>query len=400
MEEREVDLKKAVFIIALVSLVIQSIQTKSLLAADDKFGIGLKAGFNKLEGDWSQPRFNPMGSFAISYAPIPYFAIGAEINYSLLMTKDGIKDLQFVPVDSLPRDPNKFQTSSMPVEFDFRFNFSPRATVNPFASLGFGGVWWDARYDGKTVEQANEEPSAQKTLSLLFKTSGGIEFNFNNGLALAIGADYRFTGTDWLDQRPTGDMNDGITSVWAGLGYYFTRKDPSDLDGDNIPKELDLDLYRPEDKNGFWDHDGKPDFGKSAQKKKAPVVIHYPVFRAEEGRDLKIKAVITSEVPLRTATVLYRTRGTKKWKLAPLKNSSDMYYETVIKGANITTAGLEYCVIAVDNDLKGIGYSGLPKRPIRVKVEKSGRNWRIVAGIVAFFGWGAATYIVMRKQNI
>jgi len=399
-------LKKAIFILALVSLLVQPIFTNGLSAADDKFGVGFRAGFNKLEGDWTQPRFNPMGAFVLSYAPIPYFEIGTQVNYSLLKTLDSNKDLQFVPdvadTDPITKnlDPNKFQTSSMPIEIDFRFNFSPRTTVNPFTSIGFGGLVWNSTYDGATIQQPNEDPQEQKGFSLLFKTSGGLEFNFNNGLALSLGADYRFTGTDWLDQRPTGDMNDGITSVWAGLSYYFEKKDPLDLDGDNIPKNLDLDLYRPEDRNGFWDHDGKPDFGKSAQTKKAPVVIHYPVFRAEEGRDLTIKAVITSEVPLRTATVLYRTKGTKKWKLAPLKNSSDMYYETVIKGSNITTAGLEYCVIAVDNDLKGIGYSGLPKRPIQVKVEKSGRNWRIVAGIVAFFGWGAATYIVMRKQNI
>jgi hypothetical protein len=55
--------------------------------------------------------------------------------------------------------------------------------------------------------------------------------------------------------------------------------------------------------------------------------------------------------------------------------------------------------VAVDTDKKGIGYSGLPNRPIQIKVESSGQNWRIVSGIVAFFGWGAATYIVMRKQN-
>lgn len=399
-------MKKTIFLLVLISLIIQPVLTNSLTAADDKFGIGIKGGFNKLEGDWSEPRFNPMGSFVLSYAPIPYFEIGAEVNYSLLRTQDGIKDLQFVSkvaadnLLTLPLDHNKFETSSMPIEVDFRFNFSPRTAVNPFASIGFGGLVWDAKYDGTTINQPDEDPMEQKGFGLLFKTSAGLSFNFNNGLALSLGADYRFTGTDWIDQRPTGDMNDGITSLWAGLSYYFERKDQSDLDGDFIPKHLDLDLYRPEDRNGFWDHDGKPDFGKSTQKKRAPSVIHYPVFRAEQGRDMIIKAVITSEVPLRTATVLYRTRGTKKWKLAPLKNSSDMYYETTIKGSNLTTAGLEYCVIAVDNDLKGIGYSGLPKRPIQVKVEKSGRNWRIVAGIVAFFGWGAATYIVMRKQNI
>ena len=271
MEERDAELKKNIILLVLISFMVQPIQTSKLFAAGDKFSIGLKAGFNKLEGDWTEPRFNPMGSFVLSYAPIPYFEIGAEVNYSLLRTLDGIKDLHSVPdpLDPDPMtktiDPNKFETSSMPIEVDFRFNFSPRTAVNPFASIGFGGLMWDARYDGTSVMQPDEDPQEQKSFGLLFKTSAGLSFNFNNGLALSIGADYRFTGTDWLDQRPTGDMNDGITSVWTGLSYYFEKKDPSDLDGDYIPKNLDLDLYRPEDRNGFWDHDGKPDFGKSAQ---------------------------------------------------------------------------------------------------------------------------------------
>jgi len=393
-------LRKAVFILILVSLFIQPILKNSLFAAEDKFGIGLKAGVNKLEGDWKSPRFNPMGSLVMAYSPIPYFSIGLEVNYSTLMTKESA-DLSLLPPLQIPGattepDVNKFQTISMPIELDFKFNFLPRKTVNPFATLGFGGINWESRYDGTTVVRDGDD---QKNFSLLFKTSGGLEFNFENGLGLAIGADFRYTGTDLLDQRQTGDLNDGITSVWAGLNYYFIKKDPLDLDRDNVTKRLDLDLYRPEDRNGFWDHDGKPDMGKPSKPTKAPTVIHYPVFRTEEGRDLKLTAVITSEVPLRTATVIYRTTGTQKWKLAPLKNVGDVYYEAVINGAYITTAGIEYCVVAVDTELAGIGYSGLPKRPIQVKVESSGRNWRIVSGIVAFFGWGTAAYIVMRKQN-
>lgn len=392
-----------VFILVLISFFFHPIITNRAYAVDDKFSIGLKAGINKLEGDWNAPRFNPMGSFVFSYSPIPYFGIGAELNYAALMTKDK-GDLERLHLE-LPvaggLNPNDFQTTAMPIEFDFKFSFAPRSTVNPFATLGFGGVNWQSTYGG-TVVKNEDDKTEQKNFDLLFKTSGGLEFNFESGLGFAIGADFRYTATDLLDQRATGDLNDGVTSIWVGMSYSFTRKDPLDLDGDNITKSLDLDLYRPEDRNGFWDHDGKPDGGRPPKPTKAPTVIHYPVFRAEEGRDLKLSAVITSEVPLRTATVLYRTTGTKKWKLTPLKTTGapgDVYYEAVIDGAYITTSGIEYCVVAVDTDLKGIGYSGLPKRPIQVKVESSGRNWRIVSGIVAFFGWGAATYIVMREQK-
>jgi len=399
---KEATLIRKIFFLVLLSFLVVQLGLATRLSADDtKFSIGFKAGVNKLEGDWTEPRFNPMGSLVFSYSPIAYFGIGMEFNYSSLMTKQFSPDLlQVRDLSSTPMpttlDPNKFQTTAMPIELDFKFNFAPRNLVNPFATIGFGGVNWSATYDGTIVKRELED---QSSFDLLFKTSGGLEFNFENGLGLAIGADYRYTGTDVLDQRMTGDLNDGITSIWAGISYSFTQKDPLDLDGDHVTKSLDLDLYRPEDPNGFWDHDGKPEGGKPAKQGKAPTVIHYPVFSTEAGRDLRIKATITSELPLKITTVLYRPIGTQKWKLTPLKKLPDGNYEAVINGSYVTTAGLEYAVVAVDTDMKGIGYSGLPNRPIQVKVYSSGRNWRIVSGIVAFFGWGAATYIVMREQN-
>jgi hypothetical protein len=394
--ERKTNLKKSAFVLVIITLVVNHFSTPQLLAADDKFGFGIKGGFNKLEGDWKEPRFNPMGSFVISYAPLPYFSIGAEVNTSILRTREN--PITFLPGSLGPIDPNLYQTTALPMELDFRFNLSPFTTVNPFASIGFGGLMWDARYDNQTIQRDGVD---QRGTALFMKTSGGLEFLFDNGLGLMIGADFRYTGFDMLDQNGNGDENDGIISLWAGLNYYITRKDPQDMDRDNVPKKYDLDLYQPEDRNGYMDHDGKPDYGKALKNSKSPLLIHYPVFRAEAGKDLKIKAIITSEKPIKTAAVIYRTIGTSKWKLVALKKGEDLTtYNAMIKGSQVTPAGLEYCVVAVDQDLKGIGYSGLPKRPIVVKVDKSGKNWRVVSGIAAFLGWGAAAYIVMRKQNI
>ncbi len=396
-------MKKSVFIFVLLSFFVHLCFASHLRAAESKFTIGVKAGVNKLEGDWKYPRFNPMGSLILSYSPMPYFGIGVEANYSSFMTKDVRPDLEEVvdPVTGQTAiyldQPDDFKTTAFPIELDFKFNFAPRNLVNPFATLGFGGINWESTYGGNTVLRDGTEE--QKRFDLLFKTSGGLEFVLDNGLGFIIGADFRFTGSDVIDQRDTGDLNDGVTSVWGGISYAFKKKDPLDLDGDHITKSLDLDLYRPEDINGYADHDGKPEGGKPSKPTKAPIVIHYPVFLAEEGRDLAINAHISSEIPIRVAAVIYRTMGTKKWNLAKMSKAQDGDYQAVIKGSAITTAGLEYCVVAVDTDMKGIGNSGLPNRPIQVQVDGNGRNWRIVSGLVAFFGWGAATYVVMRKQN-
>jgi len=382
---------KRVYVPVLIYLMAQFLFSKPLWATDYKIGVGFKAGINKLEGDWKTPRFNPMGAFVLSYAPVPYFTLATEVGYSNLLTKDA----KYINPSYVVSD--AYYTSSLPIGLDLKFNFFPRASVNPFTSLGIGGLSWKAMYNDSTISKNGSE---QKGFGFFFKTSGGLEFNFNDQLSLVAGADFSYVvGNDSLDQIDTGDLDDGITSMWIGLNYYFGTRDPQDLDNDNIPNALDLDLNRPEDRDGFWDHDGKPEVDTPANLAKGPVLIHYPIFRAEEGVDLKIKAVITSNIPLRTAAILYRTAEVGKWNMAPLKNTADTFYEGVIKGRYINTAGLEYCVIAVDNNLKGIGYSGVPKRPIRVKVDKSGHNWRIASGIIAFIGWGTATYIVMRRQH-
>ncbi len=383
---------KIVFVGAVLFLF--SLFLQSGMAADDKFGIGIKGGINKLEGDWKEPRFNPAASFLLSYSPVPFFSINAEVNSSTLRTRE--RPLYFLQ-NSQNNDPDKYQTSALPLELDFRFNFSPYTTVNPFASIGFGALMWDARYDGKTLLRDGE---LQKGTTMFLKAGGGVELLFDNGIGLLAGADFRYTGIDLLDQNPSGDENDGIISVWAGINYYISRKNPEDLDRDNVPAKYDLDLYRAEDRNGFMDHDGKPEFGRMPKGGPRPRVIHYPVFRAETSKEVRLTAIISSSVPLKTVAVIFRQSGTKQWKILPMAKAPDgVTYHAVIRGNHITSAGLEYCMIAVDQTLKGIGYSGVPKRPIVMRAVPGTKAWRVVSGIAAFLGWGGAAYIVMRTQE-
>jgi hypothetical protein len=129
------------------------------------------------------------------------------------------------------------------------------------------------------------------------------------------------------------------------------------------------------------------------------VVIHHPVFYAEEGRDLHLRSKILSTVPLRVAAVLFRTWGSVNWNVLELEENEEMVFTATLDGERIQSPGFEYCVVAVDQRVKGIGYSGLPTRPIRVKVIGNATRWRIIGGIVSALSWGAASYVVFRKQN-
>ncbi len=361
-------------------------------AADSKIGIGFKGGISKLEGDWKKPALNPAGAFLLSYNPSPYFSLGGEIFYSLLKTsEDGPR------INPLFTNSDKFQTMTVPMEVNFQFNFAPYSKVNPFGLVGGGALYWDSKYAGSTIALDGKK---QRMYGTVVKAGGGVEFRLANTVGFSLGADFRYSFSDLLDQIESGDEQDGIISAWAGITFYPGGKNEDDLDQDHIPAALDLDSQQAEDNNGYMDHDGKPENGVpvSAQAN-APIVIHHPVFRAEVHHDLRIKANIISSTPLRTVAVLYRAKGKKNWNVLHLHPDKGNEYSAVIKGNAVTQRGLEYCVVAVDNRLKGIGYSGLPKRPIQVQVVPSSLKWRVTGGIVSALAWGSASYILLRKQH-
>jgi hypothetical protein len=373
-------------------LVVLWIEPKQAHAVRNKAGLGLKLGVNKLDGDWIKPRLNPDATLCLIFSPIPYLSIEGEAAYSILRTDDDPK--RFDPSFS---GTNSVRTIISPIGINLKFNFMPLYRFRPFASIGGGTILWNSKYGNKTLVRQGEK---QQRNSMFCKAGGGLEWTITNGINLSVGVDFRYTTSDLMDQVKSGDENDGLISCWTGIGYYFKNHGKGDQDSDNIPKELDLNPQVAEDHNGYMDHDGRPEGGlQLSTSKGVPVVIHMPVYEVEKGHDLKISANIISAAPLRTAAVLYRPSGTKNWDVTMLTNRDQTRYEARIKGKEIQTASLEYCVVVVDQNLRGIGYSGLPNRPIKVKVLQRGTIWRALGAVAATFGWGLSTYIILRNQS-
>jgi len=373
--------------------------------ASSKFAIGLKVGVTKLEGDWRDPRINPGGSLLVSYDVLPHLALVAQVNASALRSKTDVNRLnpEWAYLSSEAAQPgwkwdaDKFRVYAAPIDLALQWNFFPLSRINPFTLLGGGVLWWNAKYDDDTLVRNGDE---QRHYTPFARAGGGFEYRLNRGFAVSIGGDFRYTGSDRIDQFAVGDEWDGLISLWTGIRFSFDERTRADIDGDNIPEELDLAPWVAEDRDGYLDHDGRPDIGVPAEAaKKAPVVIHQPVFRAEQGRDLNIKTKILSTVPLRIAAVLFRSSGSKSWNVVELAEEEEMVFTATLDGGRIVAPGLEYCVVAVDQRVKGIGYSGLPTRPIRVKVIKNATPWRVIGGIVSALSWGAAGYLVLRKQK-
>ncbi len=360
--------------------------SKSASARDWVFGLGFQTGVSRIEAD-IDGKLSPIVSGHLRILPIPYFAINGELGYSRL----GYANLAGNP-----------RTEIIPFELSGIVNFLPFRKVNPYVFIGGGGVWWAAKSNAGT---------AQDGLDSFLKTGGGLEFRVTPSVALNLGASFRYSLTEAFDQTFSGDEKDQVLDVHAGFTYYFA-KTGDDRDRDAIPDEYDLMPEISEDRDGYMDHDGIPEKNASPLAMStldsplennadgaSPIVMHHLVTKAELGSDIPIKAQVYSNVSLRVVAALYRPIGTPNWNVVRLDDQGANQYQGDIPGYAVTSSGLEYCVVAVDETLSGVGYSGLPSKPVTVKVLPSGKLWRIAGGVAGATAIGIASYIVIRKQN-
>ncbi|MFQ5707556.1 MAG: outer membrane beta-barrel protein [bacterium] len=361
----------------------------AVFGGDLRFGIGINAGISRLEGDSKSPQISPMVSGHLRILPIPYFAISGDLGFSQLNTNDR-------------RFFSDFKTTIVPFELSGIVNFLPFNKVNPYVMIGGGGVYWKATNSGTTL---------QDNLDSFLKTGGGIEYRLNPSFSLDVGATFRFSFTDAFDQLRQGDENDQVLDTHVGLTYYF-KKGGGDKDHDSIPDELDLLPEIAEDHDGYLDHDGIPEknpfpliLDDSASSSdfdnniSSPIVIHQLIHQVESGHRIPVRANVYSNVDLRVVAVIYRHVGNREWNVIRMTDLGDHLYEGFVPGREVTGNGFEYCVVAVDETLRGIGYSGLPSMPIEVHVNPNGKFWRILGGFVGASTIGTASYLVARKQN-
>ena len=131
----------------------------------------------------------------------------------------------------------------------------------------------------------------------------------------------------------------------------------------------------------------------------SPIVVHHLITSAESGKDIIVEATVYSALELRSVAVLYRSGGSSSWNVARMDEMAESLYQGAIPGAAVHGPGLEYCVVAVDETLRGIGYSGLPSKPINVDIFSNGKGWRILGGTAGAAAVGTASYLILRKQK-
>lgn len=367
-----------------------------LTAQESKFGVGLRGGFGRIEGDVKRNVLRAFGSGLVFYSPDPHLAFGIEAGVGEFLTDDDTQQ------DSV--------ALALPIEFDVTLRYAPYKTVSPFVTLGAGGlVWYNVR---KSDHKSFQGGAKQEERAYLVKTAGGLDIALSRRFNWSLGAAFRYAFSDKLDLNASGDEDDGIITLFTGVTVKLGRGAP-DRDHDGVLDRFDLDSRAREDRDGYMDHDGVPDTqittsllaftsantATSGTDDIPPVVIHHPIKRATAGRDLRVRAEIFENRNLLKAAVLYRPVNVRRWLVEPMMTTDREVYHALLPGPAIPKGGLEYCVVAVDEAISGLGYSGLLNRPNYVMVNGKETYWRIAAFLAAAGGWGTAAYLVQRKQN-
>jgi hypothetical protein len=372
------------------------VQATFTAAQVPKFGLGIRGGIARLEGDVELAPLRPEISGSVYFDLWPHLRLSGEVGFAEL---------------TIGVDPDTAVLQIIPIALNLTFRFSPYSQVTPFVTLGGGGASWQLldKRTHETIPMAGQETSA---FDYFFQTAGGLDILLSSRMSWTVGASYRYSRTDQFDALAIGDQNDAVLSAFTGFTIHI-GKIADDADHDGVIDRYDLNSNVSEDRDGYLDHDGVPDkrmtdniaaYVNTAETSTGkdivpPIVIHEPVLQATIGKSLSLSAEIFENQRLRTAAILYRPVNFQRWLVEPMTLKKENVYVGTIPGSVIPKPGIEYCVVAVDEAISGVGYSGLPDRPNFVRVHGKETGWRIAAGLAAVAGWGAATYLVFRQQQ-
>ena len=360
-----------------------------------RFGLGFRGGVARLDGDVGKAKLSPEVNGVFSFSLWPHLTLGVEA---------GFTDLQ------IGASADTAVLRMVPVSLNLTFRFAPFGKISPFATLGGGGAFWQ-HFDKRTNKIIPLAGQTKKQFDYFGRAAGGLDIFLSPRITWTTGAAYRYALTDKFDFTPVGDQDDGVLSAFTGFTVNI-GKVVGDADHDGVIDRYDLDSKSREDRDGYLDHDGVPDSpigdklaafvsapSGDGVDTTAPIVIHSPVLQAPVGRDIHLRAEVFENKRLLKAAVLYRPANIRRWLVEPLNSADGNLFVGTIPAMAVSKAGVEYCIVAVDEAISGVGYSGLPNRPNFVRVHGKETWWRIMTGLVAAGSWGAAGYLVYREQK-
>jgi TolA-binding protein len=190
--------------------------------AEQKFGIGLNAGGQYLFGDRKNVNPGIGGEIHGNYQFFPFAELVLGFGYSALKYKDAPRTI----------------TDVYEMNLKTNFDIISGGMFRPYVTVGAGAI--------------NFVVGKQKDFAATGFGGGGLKVRLNPTLDLYLGADYKFTTTDLLDQNnKEGNSNDGYATVRSGVTYHFGAgrdDEPQVIASEQLPfYELDSDYQQAED---------------------------------------------------------------------------------------------------------------------------------------------------------
>ena len=101
----------------------------------------------------------------------------------------------------------------------------------------------------------------------------------------------------------------------------------------------------------------------------APSIIHTPVVSATTGSKVGISATVTDNVKVTQVTLFYRTTGVGNWSSVEMTPSNSKY-SAYLPADAVTTAGLQYYIMATDGNSNAYAGGRNEDKPYSVTVQQ------------------------------
>lgn len=218
----------------------------------NRFGIGIiGSSIKMIGGKLDRSTIDQWTGLQLNYTFSSSFNLTTCLAYGWVYPKD--------PDGSHFKAVGNFKTILLPLNVTLNYDIIPLNKIRPYFSLGTGFTIWDIRkFEGKvsTFSSGKSLNGSQITATIIGGV--GVEFFLTPDHVLNIQGNYHRMLKGGEDTIGFGDDgNKGIVELRLGISYYFGGFKDHDKDG--IEDKFDLDPLRPEDFDGFEDHDGAPD---------------------------------------------------------------------------------------------------------------------------------------------
>lgn len=305
-----------------------------------------------------------------------------------------VVDVALLDADGNVRPGNKF--SAEPMTWKIHFNRDMDTSVQPRVNYGPDYPYTDFSVSGNWIDAR----TWQGTTTISPVATSGYQYVNVQGAVAADDA-WLVTGKDYARYRFEVDANGLNTmSLQASAGEGFVDLTWSFDDFDTL---YGFNLYRSTSENGNFtrinqslvdnnsrsykdtnvepgvdyfyqfriasgDGESEPSNTASATPVDTikPVISHSPVNAAGYGANVLIKADVTDNIEVKTATLYYRQQGDSEYVRLTMLNQQGSEYKATIPGSVVQTPGVDYYIEATDG--ASYSYSGRTGTPHEILV--------------------------------